>query len=273
MFHSPRKPRLARILLLAAPLLLLAPCAFAQTQNPNVTISESLSSIPQNAAINLLDLGAAAKSGLDSTAPIVFANGGGTISFNDTATYSSPPSGLYSGSVSGTAAAPWTAAGADKANYLAAEPNSSVSMNFNSEQKYFGVLWGSVDQYNSLSFYDNGKLVDTVSGSQIAANANGNQTAQGSYIVNMDFTNGAAFNQVVATSTSPAFEFDSVAYSAQAVAITPAAIKAAGDQGSTNIVAAAPAPMPAPGASLLGLVLLLAGATWLVRRGPGLAMA
>lgn len=237
--------------------------ARADLLNSNVTISESLSSIPQNAAITLVDLGTAAKSGFVSNHPVIIDNGAATVTFGSAS--SSPLAGLYSGTTTSVAAAPWIATGPDKGNYFAAEPLDPVTIQFNSQQKYFGLLWGSVDSWNTLSFYDKGTLVESVSGTRIAANANGNQTADGSYIVNFDFTKDTSFDSVVAVSyPHPAFEFDTVAYAPQAVPITPAQIAAAGNLGQTRVVSASPAPALPLGLSPLGLVAMLVG--WLRMR-------
>jgi hypothetical protein len=102
---------------------------------------------------------------------------------------------------------------------------------------YFGILWGSVDSYNTLFFYDGATLVGSVTGSAVTASPNGNQGVNGTLYVNIESTLG--FNRVVARSSSFAFEFDNVALSA--------------------------APIPAPASlALLGLGLLGLGAA---RRG------
>jgi hypothetical protein len=240
--------------LAAAALLGSATAARAQS-NPNVTVSESLSSIPQNSAITLLDLGTSSTTGLLSSAPISILGGSAEVTFTSS-------SGVYSGTTSGVAAAPFTASGPDASNYLAAEPNGAVTVAFKSQQQYFGVLWGSVDTNNSLKFYNNGTLVETLTGSAIEAHANGNQGASGSYLVNVDFNGSASFNSVVATSPTPAFEFNSVAYAATPVPITQATIAAAGNVGQTNVVAVSPAPLPLPGASPLGFAILAGSALW-----------
>lgn len=86
----------------------------------------------------------------------------------------------------------------------------SATLTFATPQLYFGLLWGSVDTYNYLSFYKNNVLVGVVNGSQVNSPANGNQFAQGTTYVNI-FTDG--YDKVVATSDpSYAFEFDNVAY-------------------------------------------------------------
>lgn len=77
--------------------------------------------------------------------------------------------------------------------------------------QYFGLLWGSVDDYNTLQFFDGATLVGTLTGSGVTASPNGNQGVAGTLYVNIDST--LPFNRVVATSTSFAFEFDNVAFS------------------------------------------------------------
>jgi hypothetical protein len=231
----------------------------------NVTVSESLSSQPQNSAITLLNFGTAAHSGLVTSSTLTTPGGGATVVFSSGSGQAT--SGLYQGTTTGIAAAPYGTTAPLTQNYLAAEPNGAVTMNFATQQQYFGMDWGSVDSYNTLSFYNNGTLMETLTGSQIAANANGNQEAAGSYLVDVDFTNGASFNTVVATdTTSPAFEFDAVAYAPTAIPITPAAIAAAGNQGQDQVVTANPAPMRRLGSSPLGLAVLLGVAGLVVCR-------
>lgn len=80
---------------------------------------------------------------------------------------------------------------------------------------YFGLLWGSVDAYNMLEFFDGTTLVGTVTGSDVIAGAYGNQGVNGTRYVNINSTIG--FNNVVATSSGPSFEFDNVALNATAI--------------------------------------------------------
>ncbi len=105
------------------------------------------------------------------------------------------------------AAAPY-AGSKDPNVYLAAEPDGGdITIKFATEQSYFGILWGSVDLYNSLEFYNGTTLVGTLTGGEIEPGADGNQGQGGSFYVNIDDTTGY-FNKVIAISTSPAFEFD-----------------------------------------------------------------
>jgi hypothetical protein len=99
--------------------------------------------------------------------------------------------------------------GPDTTTYLTTGLGS-ITLTFPNPEQYVGLLWGSVDNYNTLSFYNGNTLVGTVTGTQVDANANGDQGAFGTYYVNIDST--VSFTSVVATSNGYAFEFDNVAY-------------------------------------------------------------
>jgi PEP-CTERM motif len=150
-----------------------------------------------------------------------------TVTFNPT--NGTLPVGVASGT-SGTNAAPVLSGsngngfgspnqpnGTDTTAYLTTG-TGSVTMTFSSNQMYFGLLWGSVDTYNTLTFYENGVAIggggDGVSfltGTDVlGSGADGNQGAGGTAYVNI--TSTLAFNEVVATSSINAFEFDNVAY-------------------------------------------------------------
>lgn len=108
--------------------------------------------------------------------------------------------------------------GIDGTNYLTSGINPGhVSIKFAAEQKFLGLLWGSVDDYNTLTFYKLGVLVggvSSVTGSGVAASPNGNQGVNGTLYVNIN-TDG--FDEVRATSSQFAFEFDNVSYSTETV--------------------------------------------------------
>src|SRR5262249_8360647 len=81
---------------------------------------------------------------------------------------------------------------------------------------YLGLLWGSVDTYNTLSFYDAANhLITSFTGSDVTSHANGDQGYNGTYYVN--FASDTPFTTVVATSGNYAFEFDNVAFDPPAV--------------------------------------------------------
>jgi len=140
-------------------------------------------------------------------------SGGIGVSFN-------PDGGVVNGSLSGYYAAPYlsngngtlfgdSTNGPDTTNYLSTGVGS-VTLTMPGEEQYLGLLWGSVDAYNTLSFYNGGTLVGSIIGTDITAGANGDQGINGTYYVNVNST--LQFNKVVASSSQYAFEFDNVAY-------------------------------------------------------------
>ncbi len=138
----------------------------------------------------------------------------------------SPDGKVVTGSVSGVYAAPYlsntngllfgdaTGVGQDTTKYLTTgsiSANGSVEISFSTAMQYFGLLWGSVDDYNTLEFYDGTTLVNRFTGLDVTASADGDQGEYGTFYVNI-ITDGG-FNRVVATSAGYAFEFDNVSYS------------------------------------------------------------
>lgn len=115
--------------------------------------------------------------------------------------------------------------GADATTYLTAgstgpTPLAQVELILPIEAKYLGILWGSVDTYNTLSFYDGMTLVGTLTGSDVLASPVGNQGEEGTVYVNINST--LKFDRVVATSSQFAFEFDNVAFNDSPVIGVPA---------------------------------------------------
>lgn len=88
---------------------------------------------------------------------------------------------------------------------------SSVELTFSETQLYLGLLWGSVDDYNTLEFYRLGLLVDSVTGLDVDAAADGDQGEQGTFYVNIN--TAVPFDSVLFKSSDFAFEFDNVAFS------------------------------------------------------------
>ena len=160
--------------------------------------------------------------------------------------------GLVTGSSSGQWAAPYFSgntasifgetplSGQDSSQYVAVRSGGTAVLSFGNVQlHYLGVLWGSVDSYNSLSFYNGATLLGSITGSQVTAAANGSQGADGTFFVNINSTQ--AFTSVQATSSQNSFEFDDVAVSASAQSV------------------------PEPGVSAL-LALGGLGGAWMLRR-------
>ncbi len=100
-----------------------------------------------------------------------------------------------------------------------ANAGAEIEILFNTDQMYFGLLWGSVDNYNTLSFYDGNTLVGTINGGQVNPGATGDQGINGTYYVNLN--SDTAFDRVVITSTKYAFELDNIAYSRDQFFVVP----------------------------------------------------
>jgi hypothetical protein len=127
-------------------------------------------------------------------------------------------SGLSSGSITNTSTSGQCAQPpADTTSYLCVGPsrNTPVTATFGSLMNYFGFYVGSVDQYNSLKFYDGNTFKFTLTGSEIATRAgivaNGNQSV-GRFINIFATTVGDRFNKVEFISSSNALETDNHAF-------------------------------------------------------------
>lgn len=142
-------------------------------------------------------------------------SGGLTVSFTGTAQtvlgaesghYAAPFLSNNNGALFGT-----PGNGADATQYLSTGIGS-VTLLMPGDMQYFGLLWGSVDDYNSLEFWEGALMVGMLTGTDIWAGANGDQGANGTFYVNVNST--VAFDRVIAKSTQYAFELDNVAYNA-----------------------------------------------------------
>jgi hypothetical protein len=110
--------------------------------------------------------------------------------------------------------------GVDATRYIAAggqntNPGAQVTLNLPAEEMYFGLLWGSVDTFNTLTFFDGATQVGVLTGASVDATATGNQGLNGTFYVNINST--LQFNRVVAQSTINTFEFDNVAINPQRI--------------------------------------------------------
>lgn len=115
--------------------------------------------------------------------------------------------GLYTGTTANVAAAPF----GDSSQYYSTG-KGTTTITFDETATYLGLLWGSVDSYNSIEFYDGDILIGTINGSQIRNPANGDQGIGGTYYVNFEVEGG--FNRVKLISTGFSFEIDDLAYGA-----------------------------------------------------------
>jgi len=120
---------------------------------------------------------------------------------------------LITGSASGLYASPYGISD----RYLSVpyySSSGSVALTTPGSYNYFGLYWGSLDTYNSISFYAGATLVGSYDGAYIyPLLANGGQSSWASNrYVNFLFTDGDVFNRIVLTSTNYAFESDNHAF-------------------------------------------------------------
>ncbi|AGF78721.1 PEP-CTERM putative exosortase interaction domain-containing protein [Desulfocapsa sulfexigens DSM 10523] len=122
---------------------------------------------------------------------------------------------VVNGSASGQYAAPFGTTSRDQSNYLSVpNPSSSgsITAQLGATYDYFGLWWGSVDTYNTISFFNGSTLTQSFTGSDIK-NGNdeyGNQTAPSTNVY-VNFLDLERFDSFVLTSTSLAFEIDNIA--------------------------------------------------------------
>jgi hypothetical protein len=120
---------------------------------------------------------------------------------------------VTSGSVNGQTAAP----AGDVTPYLSvAYPlqTGSMSATLGGSYDYFGLYWGSMDNYNTLKFYDGALLIATITGSDVIASGAtlGDQMAPGANRYVNFFFNDTSYNRVEFSTSQYAFESDNHAF-------------------------------------------------------------
>jgi hypothetical protein len=146
-----------------------------------------------------------------------------TITFDDvvgtlpaTSPFTTPGGFTFSGDgavVQGTVAGSYAAPAGDTSQYLTTGFTGSPGLKneyllLGQTYTNFGLYWGSVDTYNTLTFIDHGtNTITSFTGSQIAPPADGNQ---GSDLTNVYVNFAGAFDEVIFTTGAPAFEVDNL---------------------------------------------------------------
>lgn len=182
--------------------LILASSAGAQAA---LIVNSSVGGAPTGVTyvdFNLLPLGSAG--GVSGGLTVSYTGSGQTVQGAASGLYAAPFLSNNNGALFGTAGN-----GADPTRYLSTGIGT-VTLLLPGDMQYFGLLWGSVDNYNSLEFWDGAVMVGSLTGTDVWAGANGDQGANGTFYVNIN--SSLAFDRVVAKSTQYAFEFDNVAY-------------------------------------------------------------
>jgi hypothetical protein len=109
--------------------------------------------------------------------------------------------------------------GYDASQYVAVQAGGSATMTFPQPEQYFGLLIGSVDAGNTLSFYfygDGDQLIGSITGSEIPHGTGDGGIGQDSTEY-LNVTSSTPFNSVVATYNGASFEFDDLAYASSNV--------------------------------------------------------
>jgi hypothetical protein len=123
--------------------------------------------------------------------------------------------------VTGSLAGQYAAPAGDTTAFLAI-PNftsvGAVDAYFGGSYNYFGIFWGSIDSFNSLTFLNNGVAIATVTGADVLANSalEGNQIAPGSNEYVNFYFGAQAYTSILASSNNYAFESDNWAYGVNA---------------------------------------------------------
>ena len=134
------------------------------------------------------------------------------VTFNDgtCAGYSSCSNvSIVQGNSSGVYAAPYL----DTTKYSTVGGGKTSTFNLGAAADYFGLYWGSIDGYNTISFYLGNSLVQSFTGAPVVGLLqNGGQTSWSSNrYINFNFVN-ASFDKVLFISRSNAFETDNHAF-------------------------------------------------------------
>ena len=99
------------------------------------------------------------------------------------------------------------------ANYISAYSGNSITIAFDANQKYFGLLWGSPDVSNTISLYEGATLLATYTGAGLEGNAVGLEPypAAGSFVDFVADNAGTYFDKVVISENASYFEIDNLA--------------------------------------------------------------
>jgi hypothetical protein len=182
-------------------------------------VSGSVGGAPTGVVLDNLDwlaLGMAGGLSPQSGVTVFFAGNAQAVQGSVSAQYAAPYLSGDNGGGFGNPLGTHQPNGHDTTIYIAAGATNvhaaaMVELLLPGAQRYFGLLWGSVDDYNTLSFYSGLTLIGSITGSDVAASPNGDQGVNGTLYVNV--TSALTFDRVVATSTRYTFEFDNLAFS------------------------------------------------------------
>lgn len=125
---------------------------------------------------------------------------------------------IVSNSLSGKYAAPFVVGqnSPDATPYLTVpemndlDHSGYIRVGLSTTANYLGLFWGSIDSYNTISFYYQGSPVASFTGGDISSAADGNQTAPSTNTY-VNFFDLPMFDSFTLSSTQFAFEVDNIA--------------------------------------------------------------
>lgn len=206
--NAPQNSKLAAVIGLAAG---FATSANATLANANFTATSNAANTPPPAGSIALQPTAAQVGTKSGT----FSGTGSVV-----ATYSSTPAadGVVIGNAPAPPApvtqysAPFTSPGVQTTLPYFSTALGAITISLNAPDAFLGILWGSVDNSNSITFYSGqngtGTNLGTILGSDVAPLVNGSQTFGGSRFVNVAFTN--PYESFVTTSGVVSYEYSNV---------------------------------------------------------------
>jgi len=210
-------------------IMVLATIGTASAQTPTVTIysytsgANSTNTLPTSIPFSILSLGTSSLANsfvgattlTPTTTPNLTAAQISSIAFGGGTLNGATNSGVYGGSVGGSAATPFGSSSSNKEYVVAGGPgngtNGTVTVNYSVSQRSVNLLWGSIDSTasaNIVTFKNSaGTTVATINGSQVFNDLSGAGGASGSSNVALRLSNIPAFTTIVfPDSYSPAFE-------------------------------------------------------------------
>ena len=107
----------------------------------------------------------------------------------------------------------FTGSGTSIANWITADSGSSITITFKTAENYFGLLWGSMDPTNTITFYNGTTLIASYTGAQLSSDGSGaGLYPAGASYINFNAASVAKdFTKIVLSESSTDFEVDNLA--------------------------------------------------------------
>lgn len=90
-------------------------------------------------------------------------------------------------------------------HFIGISGGNSLTFSFAAPATYFGLLWGTVDDFNTITFYDGADMIASFTGSDLLDPPDATSAIYANF-----FADGGTFTSVTLTSSADSFEFDNV---------------------------------------------------------------